>query len=171
MMPTDPAYRAADPDDFPAMIEPGRYARRSADFEEIIARTEEHFWNPEDPDYVDFSTPLPAGETIVPPSFVLETNTAVWDRLDEGQRIALTNESARWSLSNVLHGEQGALSLSASPCDIFLDPGAQEYAANQVREEPRHVHAFTRYVRARFAGRIFPVADPVGRLPSERAAT
>src|SRR5205809_571066 len=39
-MPTDPAYRAADPDDFPAMIEPGRYARRSSDFEEIIARNE-----------------------------------------------------------------------------------------------------------------------------------
>src|SRR5437016_3058497 len=88
MMPTDPAYRAADPDDFPAMIEPGRYARRSSDFEEIIARTEEHFWNPEDPDYVDFSAPFPTDQdTIVPTWFVLESNTAVWDRLDEGQRI------------------------------------------------------------------------------------
>ena len=38
-MPADPAYRAADPDDFAAMIQPGRYARRSSDFEEIIART------------------------------------------------------------------------------------------------------------------------------------
>ena len=56
-MPIDPAYRAVDPDDFPAMIAPGRYAERSPHFEEIIARTEEHFWNPEDPDYVDFSTP------------------------------------------------------------------------------------------------------------------
>src|SRR2546430_1006747 len=95
----------------------------------------------------------------------------VWDRLDEGQRIALTNESARWSVSNILHGEQGALSLSASLCDIFLDPGAQEYAANQVREEARHVHAFSRYVQARFAGRIFPVGDTVGRLLGELVAT
>src|SRR5947207_10820269 len=163
-MPTDPAYRAADPDDFPAVIEPARYARRSSDFEEIIARTEEHFWNPEDPDYVDFSTPCPEGETIVPSWFVLESNTAVWDRLDEGQRVALTNESARWSVSNILHGEQGALSLSASLCDIFLDPGAQEYAANQVREEARHVHAFSRYVQARFAGKIFPAGDAMGTL-------
>ena len=58
-MPTDPAYRAVDPDDFPAMIATDRYAQRSPDFEEIIARTEEHFWNPEDPDYVDFATPWP----------------------------------------------------------------------------------------------------------------
>jgi len=94
-MPTDPAYRAADPDDFPSMIQPTRYAHRSSDFEEIIARTEEHFWNPEDPDYVDFATPFAADETIVPSWFMLESNTAVWDRLDEGQRIRLVNESAR----------------------------------------------------------------------------
>src|SRR5438046_9898874 len=159
-MPTDPAYRAADPDDFPAMIEPGRYARRSSDFQEIIARTAEHFWNPEDPDYVDFAAPFPTDQdTIVPTWFVLESNTAVWDRLDDGQRIALTNESARWSLSNILHGEQGALSLSASLCDIFLDPGAQESAANQVPEEGHHVRAFRRCVRAGFDGRGFPVGD------------
>jgi hypothetical protein len=170
-MPTDPAYRAADPDDFPSMIQPTRYADRSSDFEEIIARTEEHFWNPEDPDYVDFATPFAADETIVPSWFMLESNTAVWDRLDEGQRIRLVNESARWSLSNILHGEQGALSLSASLCDIFLDPGAQEYAANQVREEARHVHAFTRYAQARFGGDVLPVGDTVGRLLGELVST
>ncbi len=170
-MPIDPAYRAVAPDDFAAMIEPARYARRSGDFEEIIARTEEHFWNPEDPDYIDYATPFAAEETIVPTWFVLESNTAVWDRLDEGQRIRLTNESARWSLSNILHGEQGALSLSASLCDIFLDPGAQEYAANQVREEARHVHAFTRYMEARFGGAIFPIGDTLGRLLAELVAT
>jgi hypothetical protein len=169
-MPIDPAYQAVAPDDFPAMIDPTRYARRSPDFEEIIARTEEHFWNPADPDYVDYATPLEA-ETVVPTWFVLESSTAVWDRLDEGQRIALTNESARWSLSNILHGEQGALSLSASLCDIFLDPGAQEYAANQLREEARHVHAFTRYIEARFDGRVFPVGDTVGNLLKELVAT
>src|SRR6185436_13684427 len=92
-------------------------------------------------------------------------------RLDEGQRIRLTNESARWSLSNILHGEQGALSLSASLCDMFLDPGAQEYAANQVREEARHVHAFTRYIEARFDGAVYPVGDTIGALLAEFIST
>ncbi len=170
-MPIDPAYQTVSRDDFPAMISPDRYARRSPLFEEIIGRTEEHFWNPEDPDYVDYGAAWAAGETIVPSWFVLESNTAVWDRLDEEQRVRLTNESARWSLSNILHGEQGALSLSASLCDIFLDPGAQEYAANQVREEARHVHAFTRYLDARFGGEPYPVGDTVGNLLKELVAT
>jgi hypothetical protein len=167
----DPAYETVAPDDFAAMIEPGRYARRTPLFDEIIARTEEHFWNPADPDYVDYSTPLAADQTIVPTWFVVEEGTAVWDRLDAGQRIAFTNESARWSLSNILHGEQGALSLSTSLCDIFLDPGAQEYAANQAREEARHVQAFSRYFEARFDGPPYPVGQTLGRLLGEVVAT
>src|SRR5213594_2057485 len=170
-MPLDPAYQTVAPDDFPAMLEPARYARRTPHFEEIIARTEEHFWNPEDRDYIDFDQPWSAGEPLLPFSFVIESHTAVWDRLDEGQRIAFANETARWLASNLLHGEQGALSLSASLCDIFLDPGAQEYAANQAREEARHVHAFTKYMAARFGGAVFPVGDTVGRLLKELVAT
>jgi hypothetical protein len=163
----DPAYQTVSRDDFPAMLELGRYARRSPHFEEIIARTEEHFWNPEDRDYIDLVTPPKAGEPLLPLDFVVESHTAVWDRLDEGQRIAFTNETARWLTSNLLHGEQGALSLSATLCEMFLDPGAQEYAANQVREEARHVHAFTLYARSRFGGDIYPVGDTIGNLLRE----
>ena len=166
-MPIDPAYRTVDPDDFAPMIEPERYGRRSRYFEEIIARTEEHFWNPEERDYIDFETPWALDEPLLPEGFVIEAHTAVWDRLDARQRIAFTNASARWIVSNLLHGEQGALSLSASLCDVFLDPGAQEYAANQAREEARHVHAFARYVAARFDGRPYPVGETIGGLLAE----
>src|SRR5258705_1183428 len=131
-MPVDPAYQGVSRDDFGAMIVPDRYARRSPLFEEIIARTEEHFWNPEDPDYVDFATPLPPGETIVPDWFVIERHTAVWDRFDEEQRVRFVNESARWSLSNILHGEAGALRLPARPFPIFLATRPHEYAAEHM---------------------------------------
>jgi hypothetical protein len=170
-MPLDPTYQTVSPEDFPTMLDPARYGRRSPHFEEIIARTEEHFWNPEDPDYINFAEPWPAAEPILPPSFVVESHTAVWDRLDERQRIDFTNEMARWLTSNLLHGEQGALSLSATLCDMFVDPGAQEYAANQVREEARHVHGFTRYIGARFGGETFPVGDTIGSLLTELVAS
>ena len=170
-MPMDPAYRTVSPDDFPAMLEVGRYYERSPDFEEIIARTEEHFWNPEDRDYIDLVTPPPAGEPLLPFSFIVESHTAVWDKLDEKQRVDFANASAKWTVSNLLHGEQGALSLSASLCDIFLDPGAQEYAANQAREEARHVHAFAMYAKSRFGGQIYGVGDTIGNLLRELVAT
>ncbi|HEX5430920.1 MAG TPA: ferritin-like domain-containing protein, partial [Bryobacteraceae bacterium] len=81
---------------------------------------------------------------------------AAADKLDDRQRVRFGNELTRFHLSQILHGEQGALSLSASLCLIFRDPGAQEYAANQAREEARHVHALSRYFAARW-GEPVPV--------------
>jgi hypothetical protein len=97
---------------------------------------------------------------------IIELNCAVADRLDEGQRIRLANESSRFMLSSILHGEQGALSLSASLCMILRDPGAQEYAANQTREEARHVTAFSKYIETRW-GAPLPVGATLNRLIAE----
>ncbi len=42
------------------------------------------------------------------------------------------------------------MALSANLCAVFEDAGAQEYAANQVREETRHVRALSRYIGERW---------------------
>src|SRR5262245_54372562 len=131
----DPVYDTVTRDDFPALLDAGRYLDRSPHFDEIIARTEEHFWNPDDPDYIDFAAPWRADEPLLPLGMIPELQSAIADRLDERQQIAFANKSAQWTLSNILHGEQGALNLSATLAEAFVDPGAQEYAANQVREE------------------------------------
>ena len=47
-------------------------------------------------------------------------------------------------MSSILHGEQGALALSASLCHILKDPGAQEYAANQTRKYSPNALLFAR---------------------------
>jgi hypothetical protein len=163
----DAIYDTVDRDDFDAMVEVDRYARRTGAFDEIIAATEDHFWDPLDPAYVDFSQPFDTkNEAFMPRDFTIELNCAVADRLDEGQKIALANEVTRFSLSQILHGEQGALSLSASLCHVLYDPGALEYAANQAREEARHVTAFSKYVGARW-GTPLPVGQTLGDLMNE----
>jgi len=148
----DPAYNTVDRDNFMSMIEVDRYGDRCTAFDEIISLTRDHHWDPTDPAYVDFDAePLDVEkQMIMPADFVIELQCAVKDRLDEGQRIQLANESVRFSLSSILHGEQGALSLSTSLAQILRDPGAQEYATNQAREEARHVAGFTKYVQKRW---------------------
>lgn len=158
------AYNTVSRDQFPQLMDVSRYTQRSPDFEEIIARTEEHFWNPEDPDYIDFSTPWRKDQPILPLDFITELQSAVADKLDEGQQIAFANVSAQWTMSNLLHGEQGALNLSASLAEMFVDPGPQEYAANQVREEARHVHGFTNYMIARYDGKALPPGETLAQL-------
>ncbi len=132
----DRAYDAVGPSDFAAMLEVPRYGRRTDAFDKIISATHDHFWDPLDKSYIDFDAPFDMTKVpIMPFEITIELRSAVADRLDDGQKIQLVNDVNRWSISNLLHGEQGALSLSASLCHILVDPGAQEYAANQAREE------------------------------------
>jgi len=149
----DPIYNTVDRDDFMSLIEVDRYADRTDAFDEIISATEDHFWDPTDGAYIDYAGARPFDldeELIMPREFTVELSCAVADKLDDRQKVRLANQSTRFMISSLLHGEQGAMSLSASLCQIMRDPGAQEYAANQTREEARHVTGFSRYMQARF---------------------
>ena len=160
----DNAYDAVAPDDFPSMMNVDRYGARSTAFDKIISATHDHFWDPLDTKYIDFSEAFDIeNEMILPEELVLELTLPSFQALTQQQRVRFANESARWILSAILHGEQGALNLSASLCHILRDPGAQEYAANQTREEARHVTAFAKYVQARW-GKPLPVGQTLGDL-------
>ncbi len=164
----DPIYNTVDRDDFDSLLDVDRYNERTDAFDGIISATHDHFWDPTDPTYLDFdASPMNlAEETVMPRDFIIELNSAVADRLDEGQKIHMANEATRWSLSSILHGEQGALSLSASLCHVLRDPGALEYAANQTREEARHVTAFARYINTRW-GTAYPAGSTIAGLMNE----
>ena len=163
----DPAYNAVDPDDFPAMLEVDRYGQRSTAFDKIISATHDHFWDPLDTKYIDFSKKFDMeNEYMVDPALSADLRTAIGEKLDERQKIKLANLDTLWNFSSILHGEQGALSLSASLCHILRDPGAQEYAANQTREEARHVTGFSKFIKARW-GKPVHVGSSLGNLLNE----
>ncbi|HEY4124320.1 MAG TPA: ferritin-like domain-containing protein [Rhizomicrobium sp.] len=163
----DPAYNAVDPDDFPAMLEVDRYGQRSTAFDKIISATHDHFWDPLDKKYIDFTEKFDTeNEYMVDPELNADLRTAIGEKLDEKQKIKLVNLDTLWSFSSILHGEQGALSLSASLCHILRDPGAQEYAANQTREEARHVTGFSNFIHARW-GKPVPVGPALGNILNE----
>src|SRR5246127_2191720 len=136
----DLIYDAVAPDDFESMLELDRYGARSTAFDKIISATHDHFWDPLNPKYIDFSEPFDIdSQQILPDEMFPIFLTKLGEQLKGRDRVRFANQSARWSFSSILHGEQGALALSASLCHILSDPGAQEYAANQTREEARHV--------------------------------
>ena len=149
----DAMYEAVAPDDFESMLHLDRYNARSTAFDKIISATHDHFWDPLNKAYIDFDEPFDMeNEPIVPEDMVAALQTKyVSDRLsDPKERIRFINQSTLRSFSSILHGEQGALNLSASLCHVLYDQGAQEYAANQTREEARHVTAFAKYIKARW---------------------
>ncbi|HZL19471.1 MAG TPA: ferritin-like domain-containing protein [Polyangia bacterium] len=162
----DAMYEAVSPDDFESLLNLDRYGARSTAFDKIISATHDHFWDPLDKKYIDFDEPFDMeNEALLPEEMIGALQTRyVSDALsDPKERIRFINEQTLRSYSSILHGEQGALNLSASLCHVLYDQGAQEYAANQTREEARHVTAFAKYIKARW-GRPAPCSPVLQNL-------
>jgi len=163
----DSAYDAVDPHDFPAMMAVERYGRRSSAFDKIISATHDHFWDPLDTRYIDLSEDYDlTKEMVLPEDFFPIFRTRIGEAMSDAQKIEFASQATRWQISSILHGEQGALALSASLCHILQDPGAQEYAANQTREEARHVTAFSAYIKTRW-GTPLPCGETLQSLLAE----
>ncbi|MEX1153618.1 MAG: ferritin-like domain-containing protein, partial [Parvibaculum sp.] len=100
----DNAYDAVSPDDFEAMMDTGRYNRRSSAFDKIISATHDHFWDPMDARYIDYSEPFDIeNEMLIDPELVPELKLACFEALPEKEKVRFVNETARWMMSAILH--------------------------------------------------------------------
>lgn len=61
-----------------------------------------------------------------------------------------------WSLSQFLHGEQGALLVASQLCTCAPTFNAKLYAASQTFDEARHVEVFNKYLQKRI-GMQYPI--------------
>ncbi|NNE75110.1 MAG: ferritin-like domain-containing protein [Acidimicrobiales bacterium] len=73
-------------------------------------------------------------------------------------------ESFKWSLSQFMHGEQGALLCTAKIVETVPWIDAKYYAATQVVDEARHVEVFAQYLDTKLDGGIYPCNVHLGLL-------
>lgn len=147
-----------------SLFDIGRYLKRSADIDILLNTAEDRNWDPGDPNVMDFSRPFDVTRrSVMPEEWFPELRSGIASDLNEDQRILLGNEIIRWFLSGILHGEQVALYICAQLCTRLEDPAAQEFMANQAREEARHARAFTIYLVRRWGSPYAP-SDAFGRL-------
>jgi hypothetical protein len=72
-------------------------------------------------------------------------------------------ESQNWSLSQFMHGEQGALICTAKIVETVPWIDAKYYAATQVMDEARHVEVFAKYLDTKLSGH-YPINAHLGLL-------
>jgi hypothetical protein len=68
------------------------------------------------------------------------------------QWIQVGVESQNWTLSQFMHGEQGALLCTAKIVETVPWIDAKYYASTQVMDEARHVEVFARYLDTKLSG-------------------
>ena len=66
--------------------------------------------------------------------------------------IKLGVESQNWTLSQFMHGEQGALVCTAKVVESVPWIDAKYYASTQVMDEARHVEVFSKYLDEKLSG-------------------
>ena len=80
----------------------------------------------------------------------------IYNKMTEKEKKQINIETFAWTLSQFLHGEQGALLASAQLVDSVRDLDSKLYAASQVVDEARHVDVYNRYVHHK-VGFSYPV--------------
>jgi len=73
--------------------------------------------------------------------------TPLWNKLSAKNIAELRQHQMSWTLSQFLHGEQGALLATAQIVTTVPIFDAKFYAATQVMDEARHVEVYERYLR------------------------
>ena len=99
---------------------------------------------------VDLERPL--GPEQLTPLF----GSDIYNKMTAKEKSALNIETFAWTLSQFLHGEQGALLATAQLVNSVDNIDSKLYAASQVVDEARHVDVYNRYVHTKI-GIAYPI--------------
>lgn len=109
-------------------------------------------WDPEMD--IDWDRPWPE-EELMPELFNLHEYPPYLELSEERKKEFWLHMNA-WSLSQFLHGEQGALLVASQLCSCAPTFNAKLYAASQTFDEARHVEVFNKYLQQRL-GLMYPI--------------
>ncbi len=100
-------------------------------------------WIPDE--YLDWDTPLDPSKPIVEQTGSL-LRLPFFKKMSQSQRELFSAHSTAQTLSQFLHGEQGALMTASTLTHAVEDYEAKLYCATQTMDEARHVEVYKRYI-------------------------
>ena len=107
-------------------------------------------------DILPWNTDVDLGRPMGPENLQPLFGSDIHSRMTEAERRKLNTEVFSWTLSQFMHGEQGALLATAQLVDSVDNIDAKLYAASQVVDEARHVDVYNRYVHTKI-GFSYPI--------------
>ncbi len=106
-------------------------------------------------DVLPWETDVDLGRPLGPEYLMPLHGSDLYNRMSEKERHELNIETLTWTLSQFMHGEQGALLAAAQLVDSVRDLDSKLYAGSQVVDEARHVDVYNRYVHTKL-GSSYP---------------
>lgn len=118
-------------------------------------------WDPNE--VLDFSIDVDLERPMAPDELHPLAGSEILERMTEREKKALDPEISAWTLSQFLHGEQGALLAASQLVTSVPDLDAKLYGGTQVVDEARHVDVYNRYLHDK-VGFSYPVNPNLKKL-------
>ncbi|HEY4177379.1 MAG TPA: ferritin-like domain-containing protein [Kofleriaceae bacterium] len=107
-------------------------------------------------DVLPWSTDVDLDKPLGPEQLMPLFGSDLYNKMTEKEKRNLNRETMAWTLSQFLHGEQGALLAAAQLVTSVQDLDSKLYAGSQVVDEARHVDVYNRYIKEKI-GFYYPV--------------
>ena len=142
-----------------------QYDVERQDLRNLYEKSKGAMWNAAT--YLAWDTDVDPERENTPDQTIAIYGSHIWDKLDKKREIPkLRQLAASYTLSNFLHGEQGALLAASQIVSAVPGADAKFYAATQVMDEARHVEAYERYLREKIE-MTFPISPHLRTLLDE----
>jgi hypothetical protein len=121
------------------------YEVNQAKLDELYAKAKRDQWNADVA--IDWSVPVDPGGNVLDGERTAFLKLAFFQRLDRATLERFKAHYSAWILSQLLHGEQGALMVAGELVACVPHYEAKLYAGSQAMDEARHVEVFAKYIR------------------------
>jgi para-aminobenzoate N-oxygenase AurF len=102
----------------------------------------------------------------LPEEFNPLVGSEIWDKMTQKEQDEFGRHQGSWLFSQFLHGEQGALNVSARIVQSVPDLDSKFYAATQTMDEARHVELYAKFVHEKI-GMYYPINQDLAKLLAE----
>jgi hypothetical protein len=116
---------------------------------------------------IDWSLPVIQHNPIgLPEEFNPFRGVDFFEKMSQAEKDNFSHHQAAWTWSQFLHGEQGAMVVSARIVETVPDLDSKFYAATQTMDEARHVETFAKFLQDK-VDLMMPVNDDLALLLKE----
>ena len=113
---------------------------------------------------IDWSAPADPERGIFHDGLIDAYGSSYWEKLDKRRRLELNREFSAWRLSQLLHGESGAMIACSQLVQMVPTTDAKFFMTTQVVDEARHAEVLARYIKERLGNKVYPMTTNLKSL-------
>jgi hypothetical protein len=137
------------------------YELTRRDLRDLYTKAKRSQWISEDT--LPWDTSVDQERPIFPEEMLPIFGSDLYAKMTESEKRVLRGELTSWTVSQFLHGEQGALLAASQLVTSVPDTDSKFYASTQVMDEARHVEVYDRYLHQKLGG-SYPISAHLKKL-------